>query len=356
MALIAAARAAPKNNLAVLSSVCGVSWTYAEMLERSNKLAAGLSKLGYRRGDALVADLPNVPDNLLLQLACAQLGTAFCTTKDATTLDKLIRSGVKVRGAMVSNPASKLKEAMDTLRLSKMQLEQKGKEEKKKEKEEKKEEKTTAEGTPYRNCVDLPTVAVADGEDSDFYSTDWGDLLTTDPPASGNLDKTFQRSDDEDALSYFNTTSPLRHGECRRMGSEAYFGLHMLPSDRVCVSITLSHAFGIASAVQAAFVCGAAVVLPAVGGIRGCGDPKQRAEATLRTLDSDGCTLLFADSHTLAALPPAPASLIMKRNLRGGLVKIGSGSDIMPHIKEAKIGGVVRKLEYAVKAYIQMYM
>ena len=65
------------------------------------------------------------------------------------------------------------------------------------------------------------------------------------------------------------------------------------------------------------------MVLPTVGGIHGCGDPKERAAATFEVLESEKSTLLFADTHTLKALPDHPERL----NLRGGVCKTGSGSD-----------------------------
>ena len=111
-----------------------------------------------------------------------------------------------------------------------------------------------------------------------------------------------------------------------------------------CVSITLCHAFGMGSAVGSALRRGAAVVLPAVGGIRGCGDPTQRASVTLDVLEATGASVLFADSHTLKALPEREGGALPK--LRTGVVKIGSGSDFLD-VTHAVIGGAERPLEYA---------
>ena len=134
-------------------------------------------------------------------------------------------------------------------------------------------------------------------------------------------------------LGYFGGTSALTHGEAMACGADARARLGIAPADRVCVSITLCHAFGIGSAVGAALGAGAAVVLPAVGGIRGCGVPSQRAAVTREVLASEGCTLLFADSHTLGATPAAgsaeAAALPPLPSLRGGVVKIGSGADFL---------------------------
>ena len=67
--------------------------------------------------------------------------------------------------------------------------------------------------------------------------------------------------------------------------------------------MTLFHAFGIGTAATSALCREAAVVLPAVGGIRGCGDPKRRSSVTLDVMRSERATIVFADSHTLRALP-----------------------------------------------------
>jgi len=110
--------------------------------------------------------------------------------------------------------------------------------------------------------------------------------------------------------------------------------LQMGPSDRVCVSITLYHAFGIGSACSAALMSGAAIVLPAVGGLQGCGVPSQRARVTLQTLAAEKCSLLFADTHTLKALHDDSLREDLEAadlaTLRGGVCKTGSGAMILP--------------------------
>mmetsp|Transcript_26509 Transcript_26509/g.53776 ORF Transcript_26509/g.53776 Transcript_26509/m.53776 type:complete len:142 (+) Transcript_26509:278-703(+) len=131
------------------------------------------------------------------------------------------------------------------------------------------------------------------------------------------------------------------------MGAAAKERLAITPDDRVLVSITLCHAFGIGSAVGSALLAGAAVVLPGASGIRGCGSPGQRAQVTLEVLASQRCSLLFADVHTLKALPgPGTADLSA---LRGGACKVGSGADFLEDVREAKLGpdGEMRPLEYA---------
>ena len=95
-------------------------------------------------------------------------------------------------------------------------------------------------------------------------------------------------------------------------------------------------------------------MLPAVGGIRGCGDPKQRSSVTLDVMRSERATLVFADSHTMRALPAeAPADL----SLRGGVCKIGSGSDFLEAVKSVPpppSGGEERSLAYGNATLVAM--
>ena len=61
---------------------------------------------------------------------------------------------------------------------------------------------------------------------------------------------------------------------------------------------------------------------------------------------AEACTLLFADSHTLGALPPGDGGDAGALALRGGVVKIASGADFLEDVREATIGGASRALEY----------
>jgi hypothetical protein len=61
-------------------------------------------------------------------------------------------------------------------------------------------------------------------------------------------------------------------------------------------------------------------------------------------MQSERATLLLADSHTLFALPSPPTTGL--EQLRGGICKIGSGTDFL-NLRETTINGEVRTLTYA---------
>jgi len=145
----------------------------------------------------------------------------------------------------------------------------------------------------------------------------------------------------------------LSQDAARTLGQDAASKLGTGVNDRVCCSVTLMHAFGIASSVSSALYSGAAVVLPAVGGIRGCGDPAQRAAVTVEVLAETSATQLFGDTHTLKAMLAAEKTAAVSAPplaLRTGVIKIGSGNDFLDGVREApapKGGGEPMPLEYA---------
>ena len=268
------------NRLALLSPFQDQVYTYQEISEKSNRLAAWLHRYGYAQKDLLVSDLPNTSENLLLQLACNRLGVGFGTAKSLENLSKF----PKVKGACVASGTGFLAE--------------------------------TSLPLPYLSgefLVDLikdganEETAMLDildeGEDSPLL--DCGDLATS--------------------HGFYNTTVAYSNEQALQQGQEAARELTISENDRVCISITLCHPFGIGSGVCSTLMSGATIVLPAVGGIQGCGVPSERAAATLDTLENENCSLLFCDTHTLRALP-VDCSL---PSLRGGVCKTGSGSTFL---------------------------
>lgn len=287
------------DSLAVVAPQQGVSWTYGDFSQRATQVAGALASLGYSRGDVLVTDLPNSAENLLLQVAASHLGVAVATVTDATALDALSQVG-RVRGGVTHKTEG-------------------------------------AAGMLGGASLPISPVIVEELDGS------LAQLTTAGSPPLAPVEV-----DSAAALGYWSSTTPLTNREAIcEMGTAAKSRLNMGANDRVLVSITLCHAFGIGSAVGGSLLAGAAIVLPGASGIRGCGSPGQRARVTLQVLESQRCTLLFADVHTLKALPhPGQADLTA---LRGGACKVGSGADFLESVAEAKLGpeGEMRPLEYA---------
>jgi acyl-CoA synthetase (AMP-forming)/AMP-acid ligase II len=271
-ALVDAAALRSPSAIALTSPFQKQTFSYKDLGQVTNGLAGWLSTYGFEKHDILMCDLPNVSENLLLQIACNRLGVGFATAKNIESMGKF----PKVKGAVSA----------------------------------------TGKGFLAETNLPLPYLS------GDFLA----DLIH-----SGGVDEYAKEDDSDDdgpeentAHGYYNSAStPYTNKKALKHGADAARELVMNDQDIVCVSITLFHPFGIGSAVCSTLSAGATIALPAVGGIQGCGVPSERAAATLETLESEKCTLLFADTHTLKALPTPPAPL---EYLRGGVCKTGSGA------------------------------
>lgn len=289
---------AEKSSTAVAAPKQGVCWTFGEIEEKAGRVAAGLAKHGVTRGSTVVTDLPNSVENLLLQVSCSWLGAAVATAKDESQLAEL-QKVTDLRLAVTHTAGDSVNAVL------------------------------------ARYPLPASPVIIEDLN---------GELIPL--ATTGASIPTLEAPKGEAALGFWSSTKALTNREAiDEMGAAAKERLTMTATDRVLVSITLCHAFGIGSAVSSAWLAGAGLVLPGASGIRGCGSPSQRAEATLAAMISEKCSLLFADVHTLKALPPTTSSELV---LRGGCCKVGSGADFL-EVKEAKLGpnGEMMPLEYA---------
>ena len=280
-ALMTSARSMGKSP-ALLSPQQGIALSYDQLRCQAQGLSKGLEDRGVGLGDSVITDIPNVAEGMLLHLACARLGAAIATAKDVNVLSTI----PSVRCAVTASNDSWLSE----------------------------------------HALSAPPI-IAGGDEMNSMLN----LYDVDDPDDD--DQLIDRHASLRPLGYFGSSKPLTHESALKQGEDMKQHLKMDWNDRVCVSITLYHAFGIGSACSSALLSGAAIVLPAVGGLRGCGVPSQRAETTLNTLVSEKCTLLFADTHTLKALHDEALSEALSAadlsNLRGGVCKTGSGSDIL---------------------------
>ena len=265
MALYSLAKAAAgrwPSAVAVRSQSEKLVVTFGALERQASATAVALSGRGFEAGQVLICDLQNVAQNLVLQLACSKLGVSYATAKKSADMYEALDVG----GVVYKDDASHLK----------------------------------ASKLPALSAADLLVETVqADGED-----------------VAGGSNPNH---------AYFNSTSPLTNDEVMSLAEDAATHLELSHLDTACVSITLCHAFGIGSAAAACLATGATLSLPNVDGITGCGVPSERAAATLLALETDDCTILYADTHTLKALPEDCAL----PSLRTGVCKISSGADFL---------------------------
>ena len=74
----------------------GIRWTYAELARQVDLLAAGLHRLGLRKGDRVGIWSPNRPEWVLTQFATARLGLIMVNINPAYRLAELEFALVKV--------------------------------------------------------------------------------------------------------------------------------------------------------------------------------------------------------------------------------------------------------------------
>jgi len=294
------------SNAALISpQQAGIRWTYEDLQSRAAGLSIGLQDRGVSKGDVVATDLPNVAEGLVLHLACARLGATLATAKKAEVL-QTIPNGIKC--AVVVMPTTADFEKRDD---------------------------DGAAWSLAREEFRSPHIVAGSHEMEAMLNLG----LTSD----GELDDDNDEHASKRPLGYFNSANALTHESTLQQGLQMKEFFKMNDDDRSCVSITLYHAFGIGSACSSAFLSGSAVVLPAVGGLAGCGVPSQRAQVTLKTLVDEKCSLLFADTHTLKALHGEGlvehlANADLPSHLRGGVCKTGSGTDILN--ETVVLGGV----------------
>jgi len=305
---------APSHNTTALAvPQQGVNFDYEELDKKASALATALCSHGLGLGDGLFLELQNTAENLILQLACARLGVTAVTAKTLADTDE--KMNIKAAAVSAESPLAS------------------------------------------ESSLPLPPLVVTGGVSGEFKLQDgavvYEEALANEENYTNSVlfPKAPEVGDDGGLHAMFGKAK-LTQGEILNLGRSCREKLDIGPGDKICVSITLCHAYGIGTAVAGAFSAGATVVLPAVGGIRGCGNPAQRAEVTLDVLKSENCTLLFADSHTLKALPPTTEGDLP--SLRGGVVKIGSGSDFLDGVTSATIGGETRELVVAGKQMLAM--
>ena len=269
MALYRLAAAAAKRwptAIALRSQTEALTLDFGTLERRAAATAAVLSSKGLEAGQVLISDLQNTSQNLVVQLACSSLGVAYGTAKNDAALAKLT-STLDVGGIL---------------------------------------------------CTDAP---------NDGHMAHGVSLIL---PAADLHQESMGREGESvsgganENHAFYNSTSPLTNDTIEELAEDAIRHLELTPSDTACVSITLSHAFGIGSAAAACLSSGACISLPNVDGLHGCGVPSDRAAATLLALE-DGATVLYADTHTLKALP----SDVNLPQLRTGVCKISSGADFL---------------------------
>ena len=284
------------DSLALLSPPQSIRLTYLQLATRASVLAQKLEQSHVGKSDIVLTNLPNVAEGVVLQLALQKLRASVATAKnEASVLDfqkTMSESGRVISGAVAAAHGDWLS--------------------------------SWASSDSGQRCHVLlgGTILEVNTPDNDDVLKEEFGLVGADFP-----------------LGYFNSSKPLVDQEAVQLGENLAAKLDVTSCDRVAVAITLYHQFS-HMAMNAIFSRGATLVLPAVGGLHGCGVPSQRAAATLSVMVEEKCSLLVADTHTVKALNGEDLKIPLRDadlgSLRGGVCKVASGAEFLDPVVELK--------------------
>jgi hypothetical protein len=153
------------------------------------------------RNTLVVSNLPNTEKNLILQIALSHLGAAVATVKDGESLEKLRARGCKVTGVLTPGAAA------------------------------------------LRGWGGWSVEPVDAEEDCGPL---WDGMLASAPTSA-------PAADDEACLAAVFQGAELRVAEVVELGHITAAALDVQPADKMVVSVTLFHSFGIGMGVAGAF-------------------------------------------------------------------------------------------------------
>ena len=274
------------TNPAVTSNAEGIFWTYEDLNARVHHAAHALLARS-SVGGSIVSVLPNTAHNLLLQLACAVSGTRLVTAKAPQAIPDLVQ---KFKCSAWADVDSSGQTVMHTAG-------------------------ATGGSMPIEDFLDIGR-----GFDDGTHFAGGKDL-----PEDEGLEFAYYGG----GAAHTSLESLLGVADATRAH------LSIKEDDVLCCPVALNHTMGMGFGVLPCVMAGAGIVLPS---------PAPDASATMAALRDQQCTLLVADTHVVNALvekeeaEPAAANGLQ---LRGGLVKVGSGEDISANFAREIFGATL---------------
>jgi fatty-acyl-CoA synthase len=261
---------------ALVSVGQGIRWNFAELLERSDALAAGLLALGLNPGDRIGIWAPNCAEWTLTQFAAARAGLILVTINPAYRLSEVEYTINKVGlSALVAATIFKTSDYPGMIEELAPEI--------------------GASAPGQLHAARLPTLrsVLLIGDDARRGWLGFDDVAGrgshADRQRLANIGPTLD-PDDAINIQFTSGTTGLPKGATlshRNILNNGYFVGRMQglgAGDRICIPVPLYHCFGMVMGNLASITHGAAMIYPSEGF-----DP----EAVLRAVEAERCTSLY---------------------------------------------------------------
>jgi fatty-acyl-CoA synthase len=263
------------NNPALVLRHQNVDWTYSELQQRVDQLAAGLISLGIEPGDRVGIWGPNSAEWVLTQLATAKIGAIMVCINPAYRLYELEYALNKVEcKALITDEQFKTSDYLGMLNTLAPELEQ---------------------CTPGQlESAKLPhlkhVIRMGSAKSLGMYNFDevCTHALDNDFSVLADLQSKLKPDDAINIQFTSGTTgnpkgATLSHCNILNNGYLTGEAMRLSPTDKLCIPVPLYHCFGMVLAVLACVSHGATMVFPGEAF-----DPAQ----TLKTVQDEKCTAL----------------------------------------------------------------
>jgi fatty-acyl-CoA synthase len=254
----------------------GIRWTYAELARQVDLLAAGLHKLGLRKGDRVGIWSPNRPEWVLTQFATARLGLIMVNINPAYRLAELEYALVKVGcKALVTAASFKTSDYLGMLQTLAPEM------------------ANCAPGDLKAEKFPDLRIVIRTGEEKTPGAYNFADVVAMADDASlAVLDGiTATLTPDESINIQFTsgtTGSPkgatLTHRNILNNAAFVTDAMHFTEKDRLAIPVPLYHCFGMVMGTLGCVTKGAAMIFPSEGFEPG---------ATLKAIAQERCTAAY---------------------------------------------------------------